>query len=61
MEKVVRKYKLGEEPSIRSYWLTKSHEERFSALEQLIRPESNRNEDETSARLQRVYRVISKK
>ena len=61
MEKVVRKYKLGEEPSIRSYWLTKSPEERFSALEQLIRPESNRNEDETSARLQRVYQVINKK
>ena len=33
MEKVVHKYKLGEEPSDLEYWLTKTHQERLSALE----------------------------
>jgi hypothetical protein len=60
MEKVVRKYKLGEEPSVRSYWMTKSEEERIHALELLIRT-ANVNEDETSERLQRVYRITGRK
>lgn len=60
MEKVVRKYRLGEEPSIKSYWLTKSVEERFEALEQLIRPNKTSFKNEITDRLQRVYRVIKK-
>lgn len=33
MEKVVKKYKLGEEPNDLEYWLTKTPQERLSALE----------------------------
>ena len=35
MEKVVRKYKLGEEPNDLAFWLTKTPQERLSALESL--------------------------
>lgn len=35
MEKVVKKYRLGEEPSDLEYWLTKTPQERLSALEEL--------------------------
>ncbi len=35
MEKVVHKYNLGEEPSDMQYWLTKTPQERLSALEEL--------------------------
>lgn len=60
IEKVVRKYKLGEEPSIRSYWMSKTPIERFQALYELVY--SNNKEDETDAppRLQRVFRIIRK-
>ncbi len=35
MDKVVRKFKLGEEPSDLEYWLTKTPQERLSALEEM--------------------------
>ena len=35
MERVIRKYKLGEEPNDLEYWLTKSETERLKALEQM--------------------------
>ena len=35
MEKVVHKYNLGEEPSDMQYWLTKTPQERLSALEEM--------------------------
>lgn len=35
MEKVVHKYNLGEEPNDLEYWLTKTPQERLSALEKI--------------------------
>lgn len=35
MEKVIRKFNLGDEPTDLSYWLTKTPEERISALEEI--------------------------
>ena len=35
MEKVVKKYKLGEEPSDLNYWLTKTPQERLAALDKM--------------------------
>lgn len=35
MEKVVKKYKLSEEPNDLEFWLTKSYIERLQALENL--------------------------
>ena len=35
MEKIVRKFKLGEEPNDLIYWLTKTPQERLSALEEI--------------------------
>ena len=35
MEKVIHKYKLGEEPDDMEYWLTKTPQERLAAVEQL--------------------------
>ncbi len=33
MEKVIRKFNLGEEPNDLAYWLTKTPQERLTALE----------------------------
>jgi hypothetical protein len=57
MEKVVHKYKLGEEPPERRYWLTKSPEERLNALHQLI-SRHHGNTDQFTGRLQRVFRIV---
>jgi hypothetical protein len=35
MEKVIRKFKMGEEPNDLAYWLTKTPQERLSALEEM--------------------------
>jgi|GEM_PF-5018565 len=35
MEKIVKKYKLNEEPGDLDFWLTKSYVERLQALERL--------------------------
>ena len=63
MEKVVHIFKLGEEKSDLSYWMTKSVEERIYALESLIRnnyEKETKSKNNTTTRLQRVYRVINK-
>jgi hypothetical protein len=58
MEKVVRKYNLGEEPNDIEYWLSKSPIERLKALEKLredyVRIFLNGNRPG----FQRVYTVI---
>ncbi len=61
MKRVVRKYRLGEEPKDSEFWQTRSYEERIEALER-IRDEYNSwryNADQQ--RFQRVYRVIKQK
>ena len=56
MEKVIHKYKLGEEPKDRDYWLTKSPEERLEALETLR--QQIYTEDDIKQGLQRVVNII---
>ncbi len=58
MEKVVRKYKLGEEPKDYIYWLTKTPVERLQALEYLRQTAYG---DIFKQRLQRVYRIAKQK
>ena len=54
MIKTVRIYRMGEEPRVREYWLTRPVVERFEALEQL---RVNFYGDATEG-FQRVYRII---
>ncbi len=58
MEKVVRNYKLGEEPKGYIYWLTKTPIERLQALEYLRQTAYG---DILEQRLQRVYRIVKQK
>jgi hypothetical protein len=58
IEKVVHKYKLGEEPKDRDYWLTKSPEERLEALEFLR--QQVYTEDDIKQGLQRVIRIVKR-
>jgi len=58
MEKVVNKYKLGEEPKESDYWLKKSPEERLIALE--ILRQQTYTEDDIKQGFQRVFRIIKR-
>ena len=58
--KVVKKYKMNEQPSDFAFWQTKSYEERIEALEQ-IRKEYNQWRYNAEQGFQRVYRVIKQK
>lgn len=58
MEKVVNKYKLGEEPKDRDFWITKSPEERLETLE-LLRQQIY-TKDDIKQGLQRVIRIIKR-
>ncbi|MFH1052718.1 MAG: hypothetical protein V1779_17490 [bacterium] len=58
MEKVIHKYKLGEEPKERDYWLNKSPEERLMALE--ILRQQTYTENDIKQGLQRVVRIIKR-
>jgi hypothetical protein len=58
VEKVVRKYKLGEDPNDLDLWLTKSYLERLQALEKLRENYIHVFLNEHRPRFQRVYRVI---
>lgn len=60
MEKVVHKYNLGEEPSDMQYWLTKTPQERLSALESLRDLYIKLTNNGIKSRLQRVYTVIKR-
>ena len=61
MEKVVHKYKLGEEPSDLEYWLSKTPQERLAALEQLRINYIKIYGNGIIPRLQRVYRIVKQK
>lgn len=60
MEKVVHKYNLGEEPSDMQYWLTKTPQERLSALESLRDLYIKLTNNGIKPRLQRVYTVTQR-
>jgi len=60
ISKVVKKYKINEQPNDFSFWRSKSYEERLYALEQ-IRQEYNLWRYNAGQRLQRVYRIIKRK
>ena len=61
MEKVVRKYKLGEEPeNDLEYWLTKTPQERLSALEELRDLLIILQYNGVKPRFQRVYRSFKR-
>ncbi len=56
MEKVVHKYKLGEEPKDYEYWLTQSPSKRLEAIEYFR--QQYHTEDEINKRMVKVWRVI---
>ncbi len=58
MEKVVKKYKLNEEPNDLEYWLSKPYAERLRALEVLKENYINFFLNGHKPGLQRVYRVV---
>ncbi len=58
--KVVKKYKIDEQPDDTSYWQSRSYAERLAALEE-IRREYNQWKYGAEQRFQRVYRVIKRK
>lgn len=60
MEKVIRKYKLGEEPNDLEFWLTKSETERLSALESLRDLYIKLVNNGSKPGFQRVYTVIKR-
>jgi hypothetical protein len=59
IEKVVKKYKTGQQPNDFSYWQSKSYEERLAALEQ-IRKEYNSWRYDAEQGFQRVYRIVKR-
>lgn len=60
MEKVVHKYKLGEEPDDKNFWLSKTPQERLSALESIRDLYIRLVNNGIKPRLQRVYSVIKR-
>ncbi len=59
IKKVVRKYKMGEEPSDFDYWRSKPPKERLEALE-IIRQDFNCWKYGAEQRFQKVYRIIKR-
>ena len=57
--KVVRKYKINEQPNDFSFWQSRSYEERLDTLEQ-IRKEYNSWRYSAEQRFQRVYRIVKR-
>ena len=60
VKKVIKKYKINEQPNDFSFWQSKSYEERIDALEQ-IREEYNQWRYNAEQRFQRVFRIIKQK
>jgi hypothetical protein len=56
MEKIVRKYKLGEEPSEYEYWKTRTYLERLSTIE-FLRSQFYQVND-NPPRLQRLFKIV---
>ena len=60
IKKIVKKYKMGEQPGDFAFWQTKSYHERLEALEQ-IRSEYNTWRYNAKQGFQRVYKIIKRK
>ncbi|MFH1974930.1 MAG: hypothetical protein ABIJ52_05120 [Pseudomonadota bacterium] len=60
ISKVIKKYKINEQPSEFLYWQSRSYEERLDALEQ-IRKEYNLWRYNAEQGFQRIYRIIKLK
>ena len=60
ISKVVKKYKIYDQPNDFLFWQSKSYEERLDALEQ-IRKEYNLWRYNAEQGLQRVYRIVKRK
>jgi len=58
MEKIVHKYKLGEEPDDFEYWLSKMPEERLTALETIRKNHITFFYNGLNPGFQRVYRAF---
>ena len=57
IRKVVRKYKLGNEPSDFEYWQSRPYGERIKALED-IRSEYNRWKYHAEQGIRKVYKIV---
>lgn len=57
--KIIKKYKLNEQPNDFVFWQSRSYEERLNALEQ-IRKEYNSWRYNAEQGLQRVYLIIKR-
>ena len=60
VRKVIKKYKIDEQPNDFSFWQSKSFEERLDALEQ-IRKEYNSWRYNAEQGFQRVFRIVKRK
>jgi len=61
MEKVVHKYKLGEEPDDMDFWLTQTPQQRLSALEEIRDLYIKLTNNGIKPRLQRVCTITKRK
>ncbi len=59
ISKVIKKYKIDEQPNDFLYWQSKSYEERLEALEQ-IRKEYNLWRYNAEQGLQRIFRIVKR-
>ena len=59
ISKVIKKYKLKEQPNDFTFWQSKSYEERLYELEE-IRKEYNSWRYNAEQGLQRVYRIVKR-
>lgn len=59
IQRVITKYRIGEQPSEYSYWQAQPYELRLEALEQ-IRQQYHNWKHDARPRLQRVYRIIKR-
>jgi hypothetical protein len=59
IRKIIRKYKIHEQPNDFAFWQSKSYEERLDALEQ-IRKEYNSWRYNAEQGFQRVYKIVKR-
>jgi len=59
IRKVLKKYKISEQPNDFSYWESRSYEKRLETLEQ-IRKEYNSWRYDAEQGFQRIYRVVKR-
>ena len=60
ISKVIKKYKINQQPNDFKFWQSRSYEERLEALEQ-IRKEYNLWRFNAEPGFQRIYRIVKRK